>query len=329
MGRRRQRHLHLPPLMHERDGRYYYGRNDVALGDDFTAALHRYADLHGVSEEAHTFSQIAALYLKRGTKHLAPKTLREYARQLPRLVRWIGGRPLSSVTPHMVRRWLTERGDTVAATREKALLSAVYSFARAAGYYDGLNPCTGIRGKAAHRGRYVTDDELRAVLDKSDATLAGFLELAYLTGQRPSDVLKMTRADVRDGSLWVAQGKTGAKVRISVVGALDALLSRLLARHEGVVESLYLIRDERGQRLTLSGMRKRFWTAREKAGADWQIRDLRAKAASDADTARHAQMLLGHSARTTTDRYIRQAAGEVVQPILRETRKIAGERKRK
>jgi len=47
----------------------------------------------------------------------------------------------------------------------------------------------------------------------------------------------------------------------------------------------------------------------------WQIRDLRAKAASDADTSRHAQALLGHSAATTTDGYIRKRVGERVLSI--------------
>jgi len=47
----------------------------------------------------------------------------------------------------------------------------------------------------------------------------------------------------------------------------------------------------------------------------WKIRDLRAKAASDADTSRHAQVLLGHSAATTTDGYMRRRIGERVLPI--------------
>lgn len=316
MGRRRTRNKQLPPLMIERAGRYYYGRNQVALGADFPSALRRYAELHAVDLAAPTFADVAAQYLARGTAHLAPKTMREYARQLPRLVRWIGGRPLGSVTPMMVRRWLTERGNTVAATREKALLSAVYSYARGAGFYDGPNPCAGIRGKGSRRNRYVTDAELAAVIEKADTMLADFLELAYLTAQRPSDVLKMTRADARDGALWVTQAKTGAKVRIAIVGPLEALLARLLTVRSGV-ESLYLVRDESGQRLTLSALRKRFWKARAAASGDWQLRDLRAKAASDAETAKNAQALLGHAAASTTDRYIRRVAGQVATPIMR------------
>lgn len=328
MGRRRTRNLHLPPHMHERGGRYYYGRNDVALGDDFADALRRYADLHAVELEAATFADVAAAYLRKGTSHLASKTLAEYTRQLPRLVKWIGGRTLDSVTPMMVRRWLTERGNTIAGTREKALLSVIFTFARETGLYDGANPCAGVRGKKSHRDRYVTDVELSGVLEHADPVLGGFLELCYWTGQRPSDVLRITRGDIRDGFLWVAQGKTRAKVRIAVVGALETLIARLLLPREGV-ESLYLVRDEHGQPLTLSALRKRFWIARKAGGTNFQIRDVRAKTASDSETAKQAQHLLGHKAASTTDGYIRRVAGQVVQPVLRETRGIAGKTKQK
>lgn len=320
MGRLRTKHRHLPPHMHFRRGRYYYGRNDVALGDNFADALRKYAELHVTEIDAPTFADVAARYLLRGTGHLAPKTLREYQRQMPRLVQWIGGRPLSSITPHMVYRWLQERGNTVAATREKALLQAVFTWARQSGLYDGPNPCAGIKGKGSKPGAYVTDAALTAVLAHCDAATADFLELCYLTGQRPSDVLKMTRADLQNGALWVTQGKTGAKVRIAVVGPLETVIARLLAKREGVVESLYLIRDERGQRLTLSGLRKRFWKARKAAGVDFDIRSLRRKAASDMETAKQATALLGHAAASTTDRYIRRAAGQIVQPVTKRTR---------
>jgi integrase len=310
--------------MSERDGRFYYGRNCIALGDDFPDALRKYADLHKVTRGAETFAEVAAEYLSKGTSRLARKTLAEYERQIPVLVRVFGNCRLDQIRPVHVRRYLTARGDTIAGAREKALLQGVISWARNVGIYDGANPCAGIRARKSKRTRYVTDVEFRAVLDAADPMLRDFLELAYFTGQRPSDVLKMMRADVRDGALWVAQGKTGAKVRIAVVGPLAAVVERLTGYPVG---SVYLVRDERGQRLTLSALRKRFWIARAKAGADWQIRDLRAKAASDLDTAQKAQALLGHSSASTTDGYIRARVGQVVSPVLRETRPIAGKPK--
>ena len=39
------------------------------------------------------------------------------------------------------------------------------------------------------------------------------MDLAYLTGQRVTDTRMMDEWDVRDGQIWVLQGKTKAKRR--------------------------------------------------------------------------------------------------------------------
>lgn len=163
-----------------------------------------------------------------------------------------------------------------------------------------------------------SDAELSAVLNVADQTTRDFLELAYLKGQRPSDVLRMRRTDIQDGSLWVTQAKTGAKVRIAIVGPLADVLAR------SYPVGVYLVRDERGQRLTLAAIRRRFRKTQAEAGADWQIRDLRAKAARDMATAQKAQALLGHSAASPTDGYLRKRVGQAVEPVLREIAGIAG-----
>lgn len=327
MGRRRQHDHDLPPLMHRRAGRYYYGRNDVALGPDFAAALRRYAELHTGQHEPGTFAEAANEYQKHELPKKAPKTQAEYERQLGVLRGVFGRFRLDQIRPVHVAEFMAERGikrtdakgkvhgGAIVATREKALLSAVLSFARARGLLDGANPCAGIRGTKSHRDRAVTHDELAAAVARADPTLAGFLELCYFTGQRPGDVVRMRRQDVQDGALGVRQGKTGAKVRITIVGPLEAVLTRLTS---GAVGSMFLVRDKRGQPLTLSALRKRF----DKLGCDWQIRDLRAKAATDSPDARAAQRLLGHAAASTTDGYIRRRVGERVAPVMRG---IAGE----
>jgi len=40
------------------------------------------------------------------------------------------------------------------------------------------------------------------------------MDLAYLTGQRPSDVLKASATDINNGFLLVDQGKTQKRLRI-------------------------------------------------------------------------------------------------------------------
>lgn len=315
MGRRRQSHLELPPHMYLKRGRYYYGRAGIALGADFGQALRRYAELHGGSAGPGTFAEAARLYLRDELPKKKAKTADEYERQLGTLVRVFGRCPLDggSIRPKDVHDYLAAR-PRIAGAREKALLSAVWNFARRIGLTDATNPCAGIRAPKARRTRYVTDAELASAIDAADPTLAAFMELAYRTGQRPGDVLKMRRADVRDGALWVSQAKTGVKVRIAVVGPLAALLERLRAL-PATVASLYLIHNHRGQPLTIAAMQKRWDIVRRRIGADWQLRDLRAKAATDAEAS--AQALLGHLAATTTDSYIRQIAGALATPIMR------------
>jgi len=317
MGRRRTLHHDLPPGMHCKGGRYYYGRNDVALGGDLTAAMRKWAELAGERVRGgDTFADAVREYRIEELGKKAPATQKGYDRQLDVLVKVFGRVRLAALTPHHVETFLKVRGRTVSATREKALLSAVFNFARGAGLTSAANPCAGIRGTKAKRDRYVSDDELRAGVDASGPALATFLELAYRTGQRPSDVLRMTRADVQDGALLVQQAKTGAKVRIAVTGALQALLDRPQA-----VSSLYLVHDDRGQPLTLRAMQKRWETVRARIGATWQLRDIRAKAASDTPELRDARELLGHANETTTDTYRRHRVGTLVAPMQRDFRK--------
>lgn len=316
VGRRRTLNHDLPPGMHRKRGRYYYGRADVALGDDFPTALRRYAELHGAAVAGPaTFSEAARLYIRDELKKRAPKTQSEYTRQLALLVKIYGPVKLAAIEPQHVRQMIVEAGNTVAAARLKAVLSLVFNYARSIGLTSAANPCAGIRGKKAKDRRYVTDDELRAVLRKSDATLRDFLELCYYTGQDAGRVRALTRADIRDEVLWVKRSKTEERVRIEISGPLKRLLERLTRRDVG---SLYLVRDERGQPLTLQALQRRFQKARKAAGATWKIRQLRPKAATDLENAQAANALLAHAAMSTTDGYIRQVAGRKAAPVMRE-----------
>ena len=76
---------------------------------------------------------------------------------------------------------------------------------------------------------------------------------------------------------------------------------------------VFLIHDRRGRPFTLAALRKRF----DNLGFAWQIRDLRAKAASDSDSSLAAHTLRGHAAATTTDGYIRQRIGALATPVKR------------
>ena len=245
------------------------------------------------------------------------RTQRDNLKELDRLRSVFGPVLIENIKPHHVRAYLDKRGQTgkARANREKALLSHVFNKAREWGYTDSPNPCQGVKGfPELGRDRYVTDAEFEAVRAKADPTLRDAMDLALLTGQRPADVLKIRRADIRDGAIFVAQNKTGAKRAIEIVGELAVVVDRILTRPRERYSEL-LIQDDNGRPLSLLALRRRFDRARRAAGVHFQFRDIRAKTASDTGDLAHSQRLLGHKNRDMTEHYVREHVGQRVRPL--------------
>jgi len=135
-----------------------------------------------------------------------------------------------------------------------------------------------------------------------------------LTGQRPADMLKIQRCNLHGGALWIVQNKTGTKRAIELTGELAALIERINARLRERL-SAWLIQDDSGKSLGTFAMRSRFDKARTLAGVDFQLQDIRAKAATDTGDLAHSQELLGHRSREMTEHYVRQRVGERVQRL--------------
>lgn len=130
------------------------------------------------------------------------------------------------------------------------------------------------------------------------------MDIAYLTGQRPGDVIRSMRADIKDGALWFTQRKPGKKLRITIEGELQSTIDRIQSRTRKAT-GLSLIQDENGRPLTCAALRSRFDAARDAAKVKFQFRDIRAKAATDLENLAHAQKLLGHKTRAMTEYYTR------------------------
>jgi integrase len=118
------------------------------------------------------------------------------------------------------------------------------------------------------------------------------MDMAYLTGQRPADALRMTEHDIVEGHLIVTQEKTKQPLRIKIVGELAALIARINSRKAGhKVRTAALLVNQHGKRLTGPTLRSQFDKARiEAAKAEPALKDeikkmwfydLRAKAADD------------------------------------------------
>jgi integrase len=300
-------------------------RREIALGTDYVMALRRWAELEGAGANRTppdlTVRWLVDRYLASAEyAALAPRTQADYRIYREALMRFFDDppAPVAAVRSVHVRQYLTWRAASpVRANREKALLSLVWNWARDKGLLDLENPCRGVRrNRETGRKVYVTDEQFRRAYAAADDVLRDVMDLAYLTGQRVADVLKMSRTDLREGALWVRQGKTDAPLRIDVVGELAAVVARITSRRYPVTPPRLVV-DEQGRPITYNAIRLRWRHVTKRLGVDWQMRDLRAKAVTDTARSRGtvaAQELAGHAKATTTDRYIRKLVGARVKP---------------
>lgn len=324
MGRRRTTNLGLPPGLHMKGERYYHvtsaaPRKWTPLGKDRARALLEWARIEGTEPDTsvRTFEVIARRYEIDVIPTKAVRTQLDNLKELANLRAVFGRMLIEAIKPHHVRGYLDRRGQTARAraNREKALLSHMFNKAREWGYTDAPNPCQGVKGFAeAGRDRYVSDAEFAAVRAAAHPTVQDAMDVALLTGQRPADVLKILRTDVRDGALFITQNKTRVKRAIELVGELSAVIERIASRPRER-KSPYLIQDDNGRPLTALTLRSRFDKARKVAGVSFQFRDIRAKTASDTGDLGHSQRLLGHKNRDMTEHYVRERVGQRVKPL--------------
>jgi integrase len=349
---------------HRPSGVHYYldsgerPRKEIPLGKDYVAAVQKWAEhtsKKAPARAAATFKHVSDLYLRDVLHTKASSTQGKNLTELANLLKFFGDPPVEfeSIEPVHVRQYLdwrwtssvqakkdsnaerlrdgkvaldvTGKEGQVPANREKALLSHIWNYARNKGLTKLPNPCAGIKGFRENGRDVYIEDTLYALVQRfAEQPLIDALDLAYLTGQRPADVLKMTYADVKDGAIWIKQNKTRTKLRVAIEGELAALMERLKLRK---IRSIALINDMTGTPLTKYQLRGAFDRARDAAVAacpvleveirNFQFRDLRAKAGTDTEDALGigaAQAQLGHSTAEMTAHYVRHRRGKLVKP---------------
>lgn len=323
MGRKKTVHPDLPPRMTARGKagclRYYYGQQKKALGGDFVEACRQWAILErGKLPNSVRYVDVAdrwereAIHIGRRKKTRSPKTQGEYRAGLKHLRKAFKLAMFDQIKPKHVLEYLDRRTAKVSANREVAVLSIIWNWARGKGLTDLANPCVGIEhNPESSRTRYVKNDEFDAVYGRGHYVLQDTMDLLLATSHNPSDVLRLTRHQIDAGTLAVQRGKTGKKVRFRIEGRLKATLERILERPRKV-PSVYLIADERGQPVSIYTLNRLFREA--KAGADWQLRDIRAKAITDEPELRTASQRAGHADEKITASVYRRVRGDLVSP---------------
>jgi integrase len=145
------------------------------------------------------------------------------------------------------------------------------------------------------------------------------MELAVLTGLRRGDLLGLKRDNLSDEGILVRPSKTrnssGKVLLIEWSDELRAVVKRALSIPPQVRR--HVIANRQGKGYTGDGFRNVWETARAKALKEgdllesYRFSDLRVKSASDDDDAERASQRLGHTSRSTTERFYRRKPAKV------------------
>jgi len=284
---------------------YYYrdsAGKEISLGTDLSKARLKWAELEAKDKPA-DLTMMKAIF-DRYVRDVIPKkgerTQKDNMAELKQLRPTFDEAPIDSITPFNIAGYRDARSAKVRANREIALLSHVFNMAREWGLTERENPCQGIRkNKEAPRDYYANAAVWDAVYAVAEQELKEAMDLGYLTGQRPADVLIMRSDDTEGDYFLVTQGKTGQKLRILMrtdagENSLGRLVREIGERNVGH-PSKYLLINRHGKRMTKGMLRLRWDKAREKAQQNAieqgdpllvatpggvQSRDIRPKAAS-------------------------------------------------
>lgn len=210
---------------------------------------------------------------------------------------------------------------------------------------EPVNPCDAIRTMSEKaRTRYISDEEFARIkaaamlgLDgrptESGPMICCLLEIAYLTGQRVTDVLELRwQADagepdaphLSEAGIFFrpskTRNKTAAAVLVQWTPGLEAAvktLKELRLKRPGASPWVFIQRS--GKRYTYWGVRSAFDRACERAKVDnANLRDFRAKAITDKDEAEgilEAQKMGAHSTQQQTADYIRHKTPRKIRAV--------------
>ena len=199
-----------------------------------------------------------------------------------------------------IAQYLDACPSQVMANRDIALLSHIFTKAIRWGVAES-NPCTGVeRNKESARKHYANDWDFWLAWAMADDALRAVLELLYITGQRPADVLGIRQADMMADGMHFMQRKTGKRMVIQWSPRLRQIVQIERSRHK--VTGLWLLADSAGQAFTYGAMAQRFGKLmREFPGERFQLRDVRRKSGTDHPTGDH----LGHADKRVRDKVYR------------------------
>lgn len=317
------------------------GRKMTPLGTNYKEALKLWADVEGqqlAPSKSGTVGAIYEQYMKwarnKKLSDLSDRTISDREAywgkadgKVKKLNFAFAKIQIDDLKPEWMLQYFEVRTSQISAKKELKFLSVMCNWAKARGLMKAPNPTTDIMRLMKvdeKRDIYVEDAWMELVIKHGNRLVRDTLRFTYLCANRPDESAKARFTDIDGDELVIRLTKTenkgNAEKRIPIDGRLKAFIEEQKRR---TVRSLYLVSDERGQKVSITGsFRRAFDKARDKAETEaaenrisfvrFQLKDIRAKAGTDICREygiEAARLALGHTTQKQTNDYIRSVKG--------------------
>ena len=212
------------------------------LGSDYEAAVLKYSQIMPPAiMPGTTFAELAAEYLKAEFYKLRPATQESYTLALNKLLTAFGSARVREIKPAHVGRYMDLRSAKSAANTEKALLSKILGLGIRWGWCEDNVARKIAYHPTKRRRRIISPLEWKKIqLASTSDLIPVFMDLAFMTGLRVGDLLRLQWKQVGDDGLRVLQGKNNVEGLYELTESLRLVLARARRLHgrSGTVSSL-------------------------------------------------------------------------------------------
>jgi integrase len=321
-------HLHPVPCVFWKHGAYWLVKKGkwVSLGPVLETALAEYARRVQAAKEGKLPALIDTTLDHHITaEKLAPSTVEQYrdaAIVLKRKLRQFDS-PRQILPRHVAKIKLDGAATPNMTNRVITVLRVLFSMYWLEQELCDINPCVGIKPhKENARKRLITNEEWWAIHAAATPRMKAIMKVAFLTGQRIGDVIKIRRSQFTEEGVSFVQTKTGAKLTVQWQPDLRQAVADALAL-QGPVKSVYLFLGRSQKRLAPPGygaILAEWHRACDAAGIeDARPNDQRAQSLTAAEEdGKNPTALAGHTSESMTRRYLRGRKSATVEgPNLR------------
>ena len=245
--------LHPVPCVYYKHGAYWYVKRGKweRIGVTLEDALAEYGRRQAADKEGKLPLLIESTFqhhVKAANPPLAESTIAQYryaANVLKRKFKRFND-PTQIKASHVAKIKVDGSENPNMTNRIVSLLRTLFGYWLEAGKAEN-NPCVGVkRYKEAKRKRLITMPEWSAIYEHAGPRLRVIMKLAFLTGQRITDVLKIHRRQLADEGIMFRQQKTDKPLTVAWSADLKTAVAEARALHGGV-PALWLFVGRRGK----------------------------------------------------------------------------------